>query len=111
METNTIPTRWSNEKVVDVVRKVRNDLIKDFLDERLLKEYVSRHFRIHELSNVKTELIKRDLKELLISPVNMNHYQPIITQIKESDSAALAESHEQLFYKEVETLLKRYLYE
>ena len=111
METNTISTRWSNENVLDVVRKVRNDLIKDFLDERLLREYVAKHFRIHELSNVKIELIKRDLKELLISPVNIHHYEPIITQIHESDSASLTESNEQLFYKELENLLKRYLYQ
>lgn len=111
METNTISTRWSNENVLDVVRKVRNDLIKDFLDERLLREYVAKHFRIHELSNVKIELIKRDLKELLISPVNVSHYEPIITQIHESDSAALTESNELLFYRELENLLKRYLYQ
>ncbi len=111
METNTVSTRWSNENVLDVVRKVRNDLIKDFLDERLLREYVSKQFRIHELSNVKIELIKRDLKELLISPVNVQHYEPIITQIHESDSASLTESNEQLFYRELENLLKRYLYQ
>ena len=110
METNIISTRWSDENIIDLVRKLRNDLIKDFLDERLLSEYVSKHFRIHELSNVKIELIKRDLKELLISPVNTRHYEPIISQIHETDSASLTESNEQLFYKELESLLKRHLY-
>jgi hypothetical protein len=111
METNTIGTRWSNENVIELLRKLRNDLIKDFLDERLLREYVSKHFRINDLSNIKIELIKRDLKELLISPVDIHHYKPIISQIHESDSAALTESNEQLFFKELENLFKRYLYQ
>jgi hypothetical protein len=111
MEANTISTRWSNESIIELVRKLRNDLIKDFLDERLLREYVSKHFRINELSNVKIELIKRDLKELLISPVNTRHYGPIISQIHETDSAALTETNEQLFFKELENLFKRYLYQ
>src|SRR5689334_22532894 len=110
METNILNTQWTDESIIELVRKLRNDLIKDFLDERLLKEYISSQFRVKELSNVKVEFIKRDLKELLISPVNTQHYDALITQIKHTDSAALTETNEQLFYKELETIFKRYLF-
>jgi|SRR5438128_1881041 hypothetical protein len=110
METNTISTQWTDESIVELVRKVRNDLIKDFLDERYLKEYLAQNFRIRELTNVKIELIKRELKALLISPVNVNHYEALIEQIKHTDSAALTESNEPLFYKELESIFKPYLF-
>jgi hypothetical protein len=110
MEANTVNTQWTDESIVELVRKLRNDLIKDFLDERFLKEYINAQFRVRELSNVKIEFIKRDLKELLISPVNVNHYEPLISQIKNTDSAALTENNEQLFYKELENIFKPYIF-
>jgi hypothetical protein len=110
MSTNTINTQWTDEKIIDLIRKLRNDLIKDFLDERLLKEYIANQFRVRELSGVKIEFIKRDLKELLISPVNTNHYQQLIEQIKTTDSAALTETNEHLFYREVDNIFKNYIY-
>lgn len=111
MELNTVDTQWTDERIIDLVRKLRNDLIKDFLDERHLKEYADQQFRVRDLTPVKIEFIKKDLKELMIAPVNLNHYAPLINQIRLTDSAALTEVNEELFYKEVEGVLKRYLYQ
>lgn len=110
MDTNTVNTRWTDESVLDVVRKVRNDLVKDFLDERFLKQYIATNFGLRELSNVKVEFIRKDLKELLISPVDTRHYEPLISQIKQTDSAALTENNEKLFYRELDSILRKYLY-
>jgi hypothetical protein len=110
MSINEVNTQWTEERIVELVRKLRNDLIKDFLDERHLKEYISNNFRVTDLSNIKIEFIKKDLKELLISPVNMNHYQALIDQIRDTDSAAITEMNEPLFYKELENIFKRYIY-
>jgi hypothetical protein len=110
MSLHEVNTKWTQERILELVRKLRNDLIKDFLDERHLKEYLSRNFRVNELSNVKLEFIKKALKELLISPVNMNHYQPLIEQIRETDSAGLTETNESLFYRELDLIFKRYMY-
>ena len=109
MEVN-LNTQWTHDRVLDLVRKTRNNLIKDFLDDRMLKEYVSTHFGVRELSPVKVEFIRRDLKALLISPVNENHYEPVISHIKAED-APLMEVNEQLFYRELENIFKRYMYE
>jgi hypothetical protein len=110
MSLHEVNTKWTEERILELVRKLRNDLIKDFLDERYLKEYLSSNFRITELSNVKVEFIKKALKERLISPVNTNHYQPLIDQIRETDSAALTETNEPLFYKELDLIFKHYMY-
>lgn len=110
MSLQEVNTQWTQDRILELVRKLRNDLIKDFLDERNLKEYLQNNFRVTELSNVKIEFIKKDLKELLISPVNTNHYQPLIDQIRDTDSAGLTESNEPLFYKELEMIFKRYMF-
>ena len=110
MSLNEVNTQWTEDRILELVRKLRNDLIKDFLDERHLKEYLSANFRVNELSNIKIEFIKKDLKELLISPVNINHYQNLIGQIRETDSAGLTETNEPLFYRELELIFKRYMF-
>ena len=110
MSLNEVNTQWTEDRILDLVRKLRNDLIKDFLDERHLKEYLSNKFRVTDLSNVKIEFIKKDLKELMISPVNTNHYQGLIDQIRETDSAGITETNEPLFYKELDQIFKRYMF-
>jgi hypothetical protein len=103
-------TRWTNESIIELLRKVRNDLIKDFLDERFLRSYASKQYHIQSLSNIKIEFIKAELKDLLIQPVDVPHYQPIIDSIKESDSASLSEGNEVLFYRDIEKHIKKHLF-
>ena len=110
MSLNPVNTQWTEDRILELVRKLRNDLIKDFLDERHLKAYLASNFRVSEISNIKVEFIKKDLKELLISPVNTLHYQPLIEQIRETDTAGLSEGNEPLFYKELEIIFKRYMF-
>jgi hypothetical protein len=110
MNLNEVNTQWTEDRILELVRKLRNDLIKDFLDERHLKEYLSNRFNLNDLSNIKVQFIKKDLKELLISPVNTNHYQNLIEQIRETDSAGITETNEPLFYKELEHIFKRYIF-
>jgi hypothetical protein len=102
--------KWTDENVLDLVRKVRNDLIKDFLDDRFLKQYLHQEFGIRELSAVKIEFIRTSLKELLIQPVDVIHYEPIIRQIRDTDTASLTEKNEELFYQEIDRTLKNYMY-
>jgi hypothetical protein len=107
----TLPaTQWTDENILDLIRKVRNDLIKDFLDDRVLLDYLKTNFRIADLSRVQQEFIRNDLKELLISPVNTVHYAHLIDQIRETDTASLSGGNEALFYREVEFILRKYLY-
>ena len=90
--------------------KLRNDLIKDFLDERNLVEYLSREFRLMDVSRTKVEFIKRDLKLLLQSPLDSSRYHDVLEAITGTGSAALSQGNEKLFYKEIEMILKKYIY-
>ena len=94
----------------EIVLKLRNDLIKDFLDERNLIEYLSREYRMMDVSRVKVEFIKRDLKLLIQSPLDKERYREVLETISETGSAALSQGNEKLFYKEIEQILKKYIY-
>jgi len=103
-------TQNESVDIVDIIRRLRNELVKDFLDERVMHEYLSREYKINELSRVKVEFIKGDLQRLLISPVNVEWYKPIMDEYDATGSAALTEGNERLFYKEIEGILKKYMY-
>lgn len=103
-------TKTESIDIVSVIQKLRNDLIKDFLDERTLIAYLSEQYKIMELSSVKLEFIKGDLKGLLQAPVNLEWYKPILDDFNATGSAALSEGNEKLFYKEIESVLKKYIY-
>lgn len=103
-------THWSEENSIDLIRKLRNDLLKDFLDERYLKEYISTQFNIRELSNVKIEFIKKELKELFNAPLDTAHYEVILTTLKETDAVSFGDGNDQLFYADIEKIIKRFLY-
>ena len=95
---------------IDLIRKLRDDLVKDFLDERYLKEFVFENYNVRELSNIKLEFLRKDLKELLMLPLDMQHYEPILSYLRETGSASLADGQDQLFYIDIEKVLKRYIY-
>lgn len=105
-----LPSTEKAADIVDVIRRLRNDLIKDFLDERVLIDYLSTQYRIMELSRVRVEFIKADLQRLLIAPVDLAWYKPILDDYQATGSAALSERNEKLFYKEIEGVLKKYIY-
>lgn len=97
----------SVERIIDLIRTVRNDLVKDFLnDDFLNRYYLETHGKA--LSPIKREFVKRDLKGLLISPVDLAYYSRLINQIKENGTACLTRKNGDLFYVEIETVLKKY---
>ena len=102
--------QWTQQNNIDLIQKLRDDLVKDFLDERFLKEFIFENYNVRELSNIKLEFIKKELKEMLQAPLDMVHYEPIFTHLKETDSESLGEDNEQLFYVDIEKVLKRYIF-
>lgn len=95
------------DKIVDIVRGLRNTIIKGLLIDETLELYFKNQFN-KELSNIKKQFLKRDLSELLISPVDLVHYAGLIKEIRESNSASIALRNEELFYEEVNRLFAKY---
>jgi hypothetical protein len=100
----------SEVDILDLIQKLRNDLIKDFLDERFLRGYIGSKYHHTDISNVKVEFIRKDLKELYSSPVNLTHYKPLINEIQTHERTSLSEGNELLFYRDVESIFERYIF-
>lgn len=98
------------ENNIELVRRLRSDLLKDFLDDRYLKEYISKKFNVRDVSNIRIEFIRKGLKELLQEPVDLGKYEAVLANLKDTDGESLAEGDEQVFYTEIENVLKRNLY-
>jgi hypothetical protein len=99
----------STERIIDLVREVRNGLIRDFLQDETISTYFREQYN-KELSQIKLEFLKRDLKELMTSAVDLPHYALLIKQMQELNSASITSSNHELFYKELEGIFKKYNY-
>ena len=109
MEPLADGSKLTIEKIVDLIRSVRNDLIKDFLDGDNLASYFSQHYN-KELSKIKIIFIKKELSELLIAPVDLTHYAPLINKIRKSNSVSMSQRNHGFFYSELESVFKKYDY-
>jgi hypothetical protein len=99
----------SVEKIIDLIRSVRNELIKEYLKDEHLISYFREQFN-KELTTVKKEFLKRELKELLIAPVDLVHYAGLINQMRETNTASITEKNNELFYKELDLIVKKYAF-
>ena len=109
IESSSETITLSVEKIIDLIRELRNQLVKEFLVDENLRTYFQKEYQ-RDLSIIKLEFLKRDLKELLISPVDLSHYSSLIKQIRECNTASLAEGNQELFYKEIDAIFKKYNY-
>src|SRR5690606_17318311 len=96
--------------ILEFVKKVRNDLIRDFLDERFLREHVRSQHPYSEISSVKVQFIRKGLKELYASEIIRAHYKPLIDEIQTHERISLSEGNEVLFYRDVESVFERYIF-
>jgi hypothetical protein len=108
-DSRNTESKISTERIIDLVREIRNGLIRDFLQDEILKTYFKEQYN-KDLSQIKLEFLKRDLKELLTSPMDLPHYSLLIKQVQEQNSASIASSNHELFYKELESIFKKYNY-
>ncbi len=100
-------SQGSIEKIISSIRKKRDERICDLLKLPALMSFLEEHFAIFALSTVKVEFLKRDLKELQHSSLDLAHYSSLIKQIKESNSDKREDDHP-LFIKELKTIFQKY---
>jgi hypothetical protein len=111
MDNNIEPAKdsiiLSVEQIIDLIRSQRNELAKQFLNDQHLSSYYKQQFN-KEVSNIKREFIKRELKELLIEPVDLVHYAGLINEKRENNSIVINEKELELFYKELNIIFRKY---
>lgn len=111
MQTTDPQLKRSHEMILDVIRNMRIDIVKSLLQTETLKAYLRTEHKIAEPSNVRIEFIKRSLHELLICPIDLVHYGPMILEMKHAaDLEISTQACTNLVHKEISDVLKSHLY-
>lgn len=100
--------KFSDVDRIDHIRTVRNELIKNFLNDSVLIDYFEQQYSHKHLNSRRLEFIKKELRDLLIAPVDLAHYAPLLLEMKQHGSTTISAEHERLFYTELELIFKRY---
>lgn len=101
--------RLSGDNIIELVRDRRNELISALLHDDALNLYLKETFNITEVSHIKQEFIKRALKELNSTSVDLSHYGQIILEIRKTGLLVISATNERLFYQDIENSIKNYL--
>jgi len=96
--------------VIEIIRDLRNHLLNEFLNEERINHFFKEYYQIAPLSKVRMEFLKKDLRELQKSSLNLIHYSGLIRQIKETNSARLTSGMDALFYNELEDVFRKYIF-
>jgi hypothetical protein len=102
----------SEENILDHIRISRNDLIRDFLDERNIRSYYADRYHLNDVDSPKVSAIKSELKLLLDTPLDTNHYGSLIHQMKQVGIESLenVDINPDLYYKEIQRIFLKHMF-
>ena len=95
------------EAIIANIRNSRNQLITSVMTDDGIKIFIETHFDSFEISRVKSEFLKRDLKELQNSQLDLVHYAALIRLMKEQNKEIPIENYP-IFMEELKTVFKKY---
>ena len=97
----------STDTIIERIRDTRNEFIDSLLKDPGLGEYMEVNFDTFAISKVKLEFLRRDLKELRTSPMDLVHYASLIRHLKEVNSLDVDGQHS-LLKEEVHSVFRKY---
>jgi hypothetical protein len=102
----------TEELIVERIRSNRNDIVKDFLDERNIRSYYADRYHLNDIESPKVHAIKSDLKELLDTPVDTVHYNSLIQQMKQAGMVSLdnVDINPDLYLKEIQKIFLKHMF-
>lgn len=109
MDANDSLIRLSRENIIEAILDSRNEIIDKLLDEDSLRAYLADHHNLREPSAVMIEFIKRTLKELQASPIDLSHYALLILEMSKTDAILVSNKKEALYYADIEKAIRTYL--
>ncbi len=99
----------SIDKIIEELKQLRDNRVQALMRTPDLMNFLEEHYNTFAISPVKLEFIKRDLKTLLQSPLDLVHYSGLLRQIKESNPDV--REYFILIEQEVKTLVEKYGFE
>lgn len=109
MTTEDSLLRLSNDDIIEYIHEMRNELAGKLMHEDFLKSFLKEHYQSELNSRIKIEFIRRSLKELAGSPVDLSHYSQLILEIRKSGSMSVSKSSDQFFIEDIQRTIKGYL--
>jgi hypothetical protein len=101
----------ADDEIINVIRNNRNDIIKDFLDERNIRSYYADRYHLTDVDSPKVSAIKDELKILLGKPLDLDHYALLVDQIKQAGvSIHHVDINPDLFFKEIQRIFLKYMF-
>lgn len=102
----------NDDVITDHIRSNRNDIIKDFLDERNIRSYYADRYHLNDVDSPKVHAIKAELKELLDTPVDLVHYGSLIQQMKQAGIVSFEniDINPDLYYKEIQKIFLKHMF-
>lgn len=101
----------ANSEIVEAIRNNRNDIIKDFLDERNIRSYYADRYHLNDVDSPKVLAIKDELKSMLGTPLDLEHYALLVDQIKQAGvSVQHVDINPDLFFKEIQKVFLKYMF-
>lgn len=97
----------SIEKLISLIRASRDMQIDVLLKDNGLSAFLEEHFGTFVISAVKREFLKRDLKELQNSSLDLAHYSSLIKQLKNTEVPHQLTNHP-LVLQEIKRLFQKY---
>jgi len=102
-------SKLSIERIIDSVHQRQGEVIREYLNDSVLRAYFKQRYN-REISSVKLEFLKRDLRDLTKAHLDLVHYAALIKQMKELNSDALPDGGDAYFLQELEVIFKKYIY-
>ncbi len=96
----------STEQVISIIRETRNTLLNALLNDASLMLFAEEHFNTIALSPIKTEFLKRDMKELRDASLDLVHYSAILREAKEH--GLMISSNHPLIITEIFTIFAKH---
>lgn len=101
------PSSVSTEVIIDFIRKTRDEQIRGVLNAPDLPSFLQVQYNVPPLTPVKAEFLRRDLKELQSTTLDLVHYASLIREMKESNIINPDGSHP-LFQSELKSIFNKY---
>jgi len=88
----------------------RSAIIEPLLsDAGHLRVYLQNRLSARRVSNVKLEFVRRGMRALADSPIDLVHYSDVIMDLKRRNSLTINEEQHRLFHIEIKKAIENFL--
>lgn len=108
MQASSLAT-WNTDRIIEDIQTRRVILIKELYVDQRLDLYLADMYEGQKLSQVKSEFLKRDIKQLSESSLDLVHYATLIRKAKESESWPNPPVIEEFVHAEIRQVILKYI--